>query len=221
MNSLCTVVPEPEAIQLLQKYNIHYPRHGFARTVDEAAEIAGQIGYPVVLKVVSPQVIHKSDAGGVCVNLNDAHAVRAAYRQIVDSVTQYNHAAVIDGVLVCEQAKAGLELVVGATEDEVFGKTIMFGLGGIFIEILKDVSLRICPLREDEALRMIREIKGYPLLQGIRGGRALDEKALSALLLNISRLLTECSWIKELDLNPVRLYEEGVVVLDARIISKT
>jgi len=215
------LVPEPEAIHVLQKYGIPYPAHGVARSPEEAIQIAARVGYPVVLKVVSPDIVHKSDIGGVIVGLGDADQVRAGFEGLSTRLSATASGARIKGVLVCQQAPAGLEVIVGALDDPTFGPTIMFGLGGIFAEVLNDVSFRIAPLERRDAEEMIREIRGYPLLAGARGQIDLDVGALVKLLMGVSQLVTDRGEIRELDLNPVRLYEQGLLVLDARMLVKT
>lgn len=211
-------VLEPEAVQLLEEYGIPYPVHGFARDAEEAAGIAEELGFPVVLKVVSPDVPHKSDAGGVLVGLEDGVAVREGFGAIVGRVSRAMPGAQFEGVLVCKQAADGLEVIVGALEDETFGPSVMFGLGGIFTELLRDVAFRVAPLRRRDAEEMIREIQGYPLLSGARGQAPLDVEALVELLLSVSQLVIDCREIRELDLNPVRVYEHGLLALDARMV---
>ena len=214
------LVLEPKAIEYLEQYKIPYPNHGLAQSAENAVEIANRIGYPVVLKIVSPAVIHKSDAGGVAVDLENADEVKYSFQDIVDRIKQATDGATIEGVLVCQQASDGLEAIVGALEDPVFGATIMFGLGGVFAEVLKDVAFRIAPLERIDAQEMVSEIKGYPVLIGARGQPACDVDQLIDLLMAVSRLVTENPNIKELDLNPVRLYERGLMVLDVRVIEK-
>lgn len=213
-------VSEPETIQLLEEYGIPYPTHGFARDAKEAGRIAEELGFPVVLKVVSPEVLHKSDAGGVLVGLEDSASVRQGYSEVVDRVRSLVPGAQIEGLLVCKQAPEGLEVIVGALEDETFGSTVMFGLGGIFAEVLRDVSFRVAPLHRRDAEEMIREVQGYPLLSGARGQASLDLEALIDLLLSVSRLVTEHRETRELDVNPVRVYEHGLLALDARMVMK-
>jgi acyl-CoA synthetase (NDP forming) len=210
---------EPEAVKLLEKYDVPYPEHALAHSAEEAIECAGRLGYPVVLKVVSPQVIHKSDVGGVLPGLADALQVHQGFDRIHASVRSHMPEAHIEAVLVCKQAPPGLEVIIGALEDPCFGPTVMFGLGGIFAEVLRDVVFRLAPLRRLDALEMIHEVKGYPLIAGLRGQKPCDEEALVELLLAVSKLVIEHPEIKELDLNPVRLYERSLSVLDARVIT--
>jgi acyl-CoA synthetase (NDP forming) len=218
--SAARYVLEPEAIGVLEQYSIPYPAHGLARDPEEALGIADGLGYPVVLKVVSPDVVHKSDTGGVVVGLEDAQSVGDAYEAILDNVRPSSPKGRVEGVLVCQQAPQGLELIVGGLDDATFGPTVMFGLGGVFTEVLKDVSFRVAPLERRDAEEMVGEIKGYPLLTGARGQRSCDVSAIVDLLLSISRLLVDHQEIGELDLNPVRVYEEGLLVLDVRILER-
>jgi acyl-CoA synthetase (NDP forming) len=211
---------EPEAIQLVEAYGIPYPSHGLARCAEEAVRIADELCYPVVLKVVSPDIVHKSDVGGVEISLLDAGSVRAAYRRILNTVSDRVSGAEIHGVLVCEQARPGWEVIVGGLRDELFGPTVMFGLGGVFVEVLKDVAFRLAPLQRRDAEEMIREIQGYPLLTGVRRQEPCDVGALVDTLMSVSRLMAEHREIVELDLNPVRLYEDGLIVLDARAMKE-
>jgi len=214
----CHFILEPEGISYIEKYNIPYPEYTMAQSPEEAAASADRLGYPVVLKIVSPDVLHKSDIGGVAVGLSSPEEVSRVYEEIALRVNQAVGGARIKGVLVCRQADEGLEVIVGAHQDEVFGPTIMFGLGGIFTEVFKDVTFRIAPLRKIDAQEMIREIKHFALLTGIRGQAARDLNALIDLIMAVSRLVTNEPNIKELDLNPVRLYAHGLLALDVRII---
>ena len=215
------VMLEPGAISLLRTYGIEYPDHAVATSPNQAAEIADRLGYPVVLKVISPDVLHKSDVGGVALALEDAQSVRDACRDLLVSVRAQVPGATIEGVLVCRQAAGGLEVIVGALDDAMFGPTLMFGLGGIFTEVLKDVTFRIIPLLCKDAEEMVREIKGYPLLEGRRGQPGYDVDALVGLLLAVSQMIVERPEIEELDLNPVRVFTQGLAVLDARILKRS
>jgi acyl-CoA synthetase (NDP forming) len=216
-----TFVLEPDAVAQITPYGIVYPNHHLAKSPEEAVQWADEVGYPVVMKIVSKDVSHKSDFDGVLIGLKDAKSVRSGYGKIINSVTDALPVdGDISGVLVCEQAPEGVEVIIGATEDPVFGMTIMFGLGGVFTEVLKDVSFRSAPLDRIDAQEMIREIKGYPMLQGTRGQAPSDIEALADLLVAVSKFVMDFPELKELDLNPVRVYSNGVQVLDVRIINK-
>jgi acyl-CoA synthetase (NDP forming) len=212
------MIPEPQAIALLNDYGIPYPDYGYVQSAEEAIEVAKGLGYPVVLKVVSPDVLHKSDVGGVAVEIEDALSLGQAHKEIQESVRERVPGADVQGMLVCRQAPPGLEVIVGALQDAQFGPVLMFGLGGIFAEVLKDTTFRIVPIQRLDAEEMVGEIRGYPLLIGTRGQKGCDIPALVDMLLAVSRMVSEHPEIEELDLNPVRLYEQGLMALDARII---
>ncbi len=212
------VLLETEAKAICTEYCIPVTRFNLAKSITEATKFAEQIGFPVVLKIVSPQIIHKSDAGGVMLNLKSTAEVRSSYSKIIENAKKYNPAAQIVGVSVQEMAPKSTEVIVGALKDSQFGQTLMFGLGGIFVELLKDVAFRIAPITETEALEMIAEVKAYPILKGYRNSPSVDIKAIADVLLNTSRLVMDYPDIKELDLNPVIAYEKGVKTVDARII---
>jgi acyl-CoA synthetase (NDP forming) len=212
---------EPEAISLLRDYSIPYPDHGVARSAEEAVDIAARLGYPVVLKIVSPDAIHKSDMGGVALGIGDGSGVADAYDRIVATVREHIPDADIQGILVSKQAPAGLEVIVGAMHDAMFGPAVLFGLGGIFTEVLRDVTFRVVPLEHRDAQEMIREIRGFRLLAGVRGQPGYDVEALVELLLAVSRMVVERPEIEELDLNPVRLFERGLMALDVRVLNRS
>ena len=209
---------EPEAKTICVEYGIPVTKFKVALNVNEAAKYADGIGYPVVLKIVSPDIIHKSDAGGVVVNLKSPAEVTNAYKKILENVKKYKSDAKIVGVLVQEMAPQSTEVIVGAIKDPQFGQTVMFGLGGIFVEILKDVNFRIAPLTTDDATEMITQLKAYPLLKGYRNAPPADIDALVGILCSTSRLVMDNPEIKELDLNPVMAYQKGAKTVDARII---
>ncbi len=209
---------EPEAKAVCAQYGISVNRFSVVTSGAEAVLQAEQIGYPIVLKIVSPDIIHKSDAGGVKVNLKTAAEVEAAYGTIIANAKKYRSDAKIVGVLVQEMAPQGVEVIVGAVKDPQFGQTVMFGLGGIFVELLKDVSFRVAPLTSDDAKEMITQLKAYPLLNGYRGTQPADIQALQTIILNVSKLVMDHPEIKELDLNPVMAYPVGAKTVDARII---
>lgn len=209
---------EAEAKTICMKYHIPVTTFKLAKNKEEAVEFAERIGFPVVLKIVSPDIIHKSDAGGVIVNLKNTAEVRNAYRKILENAKKYDSAAKIVGVLVQEMAPQSTEVIVGAIKDPQFGQTLMFGLGGIFVEILKDVTFRIAPITREDAYEMITKIKAYPLLKGYRKTPPADLDTIINVLLNASKLVMDYPEIKELDLNPIMAYEKGAKTVDARII---
>lgn len=213
-----TFLTEPEGIQYLESYGIPYPPHGMAATRADAVEVAEKIGYPVVLKIVSPEILHKTEIGGVLKGLTSAQEVGAGFDLLISRARSTSSRARIQGVLVCRQLEEGPEAIIGSVEDAVFGPLIMFGLGGIFAEIFNDVAIRVLPIHQSDAEEMIQEIKGYPLLKGARGGAQVKIENLVQMLMSVSRLVEEKREIKELDLNPVHLSERCISALDVRII---
>jgi acetyl-CoA synthetase (ADP-forming) len=209
---------ETEAKTVCIEYNIPVTKFELARNEDEAVKCSETIGYPVVLKVVSPDILHKSDVGGVIVDLKNRDDVRVGYRQILENVKKHAANARIVGMLVQEMAPPSTEVIVGATKDPQFGPALMFGLGGVFVEILKDVSFRLAPITEDDAIEMMSEVKAYPLLKGYRNTPPADTGAICRILMNTSRLVMEHPEIREIDLNPIIVYEKGAKTVDARII---
>ena len=209
---------EHEAKKLCSLYDLPVTEIIVEKTEDKAVEAAKTIGFPVVLKIVSPQVLHKSDAGGVLIDIKDEAEVREGFKKIIENVGVYAPDAEITGILVQEMAPWGTEVIVGSTKDPTFGATLMFGLGGIFVEILKDVSFRLAPINRSDAEEMVREIKAYKILEGVRGKPPSDKEAIVEILLKTSQMLVECPKISELDMNPVLVYEEGAKIVDARII---
>ena len=209
---------ETEAKTICMEYQIPVTPFKLAKNEEEAAEFARQIGFPVVLKIVSPDIIHKSDAGGVIVNLQNANEVKSAYRKILENAKKYDPAAKIIGVVVQEMAPQSTEVIVGAIKDPQFGQTLMFGLGGIFVELLKDVTFRVAPLTREDAQEMVTKVRAYPLLTGYRNTPPADIDAIIDAILNTSKLVMDYPEIKELDLNPIMAYEKGAKTVDARII---
>lgn len=213
-----TVLTEIESKRILIDAGIHCTDTRLARTREEALSLADAIGYPVVLKISSTGITHKSDAGGVRVNLNSRADVEAAYDGIMTSARQKFPSAGIEGVSVQTMARAGIEVIMGMTQDPTFGPVLMFGLGGILVEVLKDVSFRIAPLEQTDAAAMIGEIKGRKLLEGYRGQDPADKSCLENMLLKLSAFADGKREIAEVDMNPVFAYKDGAVVVDARII---
>ncbi|KAH3762851.1 acetyl-coenzym A synthetase, mitochondrial [Pelomyxa schiedti] len=215
---------EIEAHGIFTAYGLPVPKIRLAKSEEEAVALAQEIGYPVVLKIVSPQILHKSDAGGVKVNLRDAEAVRGAFTTIINNAKVYKADAEIHGVLVCEMAQKGMEVIVGSVNDSTFGPTIMFGMGGVFVEILKDVTFRIAPVSQSEVSSMLEEIRCYKILTGVRGEAPRDIAALTWVISRMSQLVYElAAEVEEVDANPVLVYEvgSGLKVVDARIILKS
>lgn len=212
------LLTEVEAKELLKKAGIPVIEAKLARSKKEAMALSKEIGFPVVLKICSRDVVHKSDCGGVKLGLANASQVGKAYSQIISSVKQAYPEARIDGVSVQKMAPPGVEVIVGMSKDPQFGPVLMFGLGGVLVEVLKDVSFRIVPVTERDAREMIKEIKGYPILQGYRGQKPANIPALEQLIVKVSQFVEENPQIKELDLNPIFAYEDGAVAVDARIV---
>ena len=212
------LLTEIESKELMKAAGINVVGTRLARSKEEAIEISGQIGYPVVLKVVSREITHKSDAGGVRLGITTPEETGEAYDQIHRSVSEKCPEAVIEGVTVQKAARPGIEVIVGMFKDSQFGPVLMFGLGGIWVEILKDVSFRIVPLTRRDACSLIREIKGFPLLEGRRGQEGVDLSSLEEVLLKLSAFVEKYPGIKEIDLNPIFAYRDGYLVVDARVI---
>jgi acetate---CoA ligase (ADP-forming) subunit beta len=189
-----------------------------ARFKKQAIEISKEVGFPVALKILSPDILHKSDSGGVKLGLENATQVGNAYDEILLSAKQHFPEAVIEGVSVQKMARPGTEVIIGMTKDAQFGPVLMFGLGGVLVEVLKDVSFRVVPLSKRDAHEMIREIKGYPLLEGYRGQEAADISFLEDVLVKLSGFIDRHPEIQELDLNPVFAYKDGAIAVDARVI---
>ncbi len=209
---------ETEAKALLRLHDFPVLDDVLATTADEAVRAAKRMGEPVALKIVSPDILHKTESGGVKLRLDSEDAVRSAFDEIIENVKRYKPDADIKGVLVSPMAKKGLEVIIGTKIDDQFGPIILFGLGGVLVEILRDVSTRVLPISDRSARKMIEDIKFYPLLNGYRGRPAYDKKALKHLLLLCSDLIESYPEINEMDLNPVILHEDGLEIVDARII---
>ncbi|MCX5997163.1 MAG: acetate--CoA ligase family protein [Chloroflexi bacterium] len=213
-----TLLTEIESKELLKAAKIPVVETKLATSKTEAIELAKTMGFPVVMKIVSPDVVHKSDAGGVKLNILNATQVGKAYSDILASVKKHYPKAKIVGVTVQKMAKQGIEVIIGMTKDAQFGPVIMFGLGGILVEVLKDVSFRIVPMTKRDAGEMITEIKGFPILKGYRGQDPADVPYLEELIVKVSDFVDKNPEIKELDLNPVFAYKSGALAVDARII---
>jgi len=213
-----TLLTETESKEFLKEAGIPVVETKLARTKKEAVAISKEMGFPVVLKVMSPDVIHKSDSGGVKLGLSNAAQVGRACGEIRSAVKQHYPKAKIQGISVQKMARPGVEVIIGMTKDAQFGPVLMFGLGGILVEVLKDVSFRIVPLTKRDGREMIKEIKGYPILEGYRGQEPADVPFLEGLLVKVSDFVDKNPEIKELDLNPIFAYKDGAVAVDARVV---
>ena len=208
-----------EVKEILEAYGFRFPKSLMARTTEEALLAAQVIGFPVVLKIISPQVQHKTDVGGVKVNIKDEEELIKAFQELTIGVRQALPGVSILGVLVQEMIAGGKEIIIGFTRDPQFGPLVMFGLGGIYVEVIKDVSFRLAPLCPEEAQEMIREIKGYPLLKGVRGEPEADLEALVTSLVSLAQLAADFPELSEGEINPllVRPKGQGAVAVDARL----
>lgn len=211
---------EHEAFMLCELYDMPVASYGLATSEEEAVRIAERIGFPVVLKVVSPDISHKTDVGGVILNVRSPEEVVRSYRLILDNVRSRAPGSRVSGILVQKMASPDLEVIVGSVRDRIFGPVIMFGLGGVFVEVLKDVSFRVTPLTEQDVDDMIREIKGYKVLEGYRGFPPRDIEALKRVILGLAKMVSELDELEEVDLNPIFLYPlgKGALIVDARVI---
>ena len=208
---------ELDALALLAAYGVPVAAACLTRSADEAARVAGAAGGPVVMKVVSPQVVHKSDAGGVRAGVSGAREVRAAFEGIIAAVTRSVHGAAIEGVLVQPQVSGGRELIAGIVREPLFGPLVMFGLGGIFVEALHDVTFRVAPIGAADAEAMMRDIRGAPILDAIRGLPPVNRDAVAGVLRRLSQLALDFPEIEELDVNPLLVTGSGVVAVDGRV----
>ena len=214
---------EIEAKQVFKAYGLPVTDTQLSKSEDEAVALAKKVGFPVVMKIVSPDILHKSDAGGVKVNIKDEEGVRTAFKAIMTNAKAYKSDANIHGVAIQEMAPMGTEVIMGSVNDPTFGPTMMFGLGGIFVEVLKDVTFRVAPIAEDQAFEMLSEIRAAPILTGVRGEAPRDRKALADTIVKYSTMILDLQdEVSETDANPVLVYEDGkgLKVVDARIILK-
>jgi acetyl-CoA synthetase (ADP-forming) len=220
LNEGRTKLLEHEAFQVIKYYGINSPDVVVVRNGEEAKSLADKIGYPVALKIVSPDISHKSDVGGVKLNLRSPEEVGRAVDEMLKTVKTKAPNARLVGVLMYRMAPQGLEVIVGGVRDGIFGPVVMFGLGGIFVEVLKDVSFRVSPIRMEDAMEMLREIKSYKVLEGYRGQPPVNKDAIAEIIVKTSMLLEENPEIESIDLNPVMAYPDSAMAVDARIILK-
>ena len=209
---------ETEAKELLREYGIPVPDFKLIKNEEEINGLAEEINFPIVMKIVSPDIIHKTDAGGVKINIKDETEAESDYQEIIFKAKKYNKEARIEGVIVYSMVPQETEIIIGMMKDPHFGPVAMFGLGGIFVEVLKDISFRIIPLEEKDAREMITEIRGYEILKGARGNPPRDIQAIKEVLMKVSQLTMENPEINEIDLNPIFVFEKGLQIVDARMI---
>ena len=215
------ILTEVEAKEIMQSAGVPVVETKLAETKEEALQLSEQMGFPVVAKIVAPDITHKSDAGGVRIGISDRAEMSEAWDDLMEKARTSFPGAAIHGVAVQPLAPSGTEVIIGGSQDPQFGPVVMFGLGGVFVEILKDVSFRIVPLTDNDASEMITDIRSYKVLEGYRGNAAADTNAIQKALVATSNLLEGNSDIAELDLNPVFAYGDGILAVDARIILKS
>ena len=206
-----------DSIKVLIRYKIPVASFAIAKDIEQAIKATNKIGYPVVLKLISENIVHKTDVGAVQLNIRSDVELDKSFNQILKNVKKKYPKAKVDGILIQKMISNGQEVIIGGKYDEQFGKVIMFGLGGIFTEVFGDVSFRIVPINKSDAESMVKEIKGYRILEGYRG-KAYDKKSLIEILLKVSKLLYENPRIREIDINPVMVLNKGAVAVDSRII---
>ncbi len=209
-----------EAFDILKAYGIPVVKTAFAKTAEEAVNAAEEIGYPLVMKVVSPQISHKSDLGGISLSLQNAAEVKAAYQEMMKNISKKMPDASLEGVHLQPMLSGGREVILGMVRDPTFGPMLMFGLGGVYVEILKDVRFAIAPVDEKEARELITGIKTYSLLAGARGAKPFDIDSLVDVILRVSRLVCDFSDIEEFEINPIMVFEEGkgALAVDMRLV---
>jgi acyl-CoA synthetase (NDP forming) len=208
----------PESQQICKLHHIPTPVSHVVQSVEEAVTKGNLIGFPVVLKIISPQILHKSDVGGVVLGIKGEAALKEAYPKLIAEVRKNNPKAEVLGVLIEKMMPSSTEVIVGGIRDSQFGPSVMFGMGGIFTEVYKDVAFRVAPIDKIDALNLIQELRGSKILEGIRGQPAADLDALVDVLIDVSSLMSQHSAISQLDLNPVIAYPDGVCAVDTRIV---
>src|SRR2546423_1316138 len=213
-----TALTAPEGKIVCDAYGIAVPKEGVVKSAGEASKLATSMGFPVVMKIVSPDILHKTEAGGVVVGVRSAEEAATVYEQIIASAKKYKADARIVGVQVQQMIKGGQEVIVGAITDNSFGKLVAFGMGGVLVEVLKDITFRLAPATTQDAQSMLDGIQAAEMLKGVRGGEAVNREALSALIVRVSELVSDFPEIAEMDLNPVFASASGAVAADVRIV---
>ncbi len=211
---------EPEAKKVLRLGDIQVPKFLVVKDVTAALNAVDDLGYPLVLKIVSPDILHKSDVGGVALAIKDAGDLQGNWSMMILNVADQNPVAMIEGFMIEEMVPKGVEVIVGAIKDAQFGVVVMFGTGGVSVELMQDVSFRLGPLERDEAIEMIKEVRGFPLLEGYRGDSAKDIDAIADVIIKLANIVEEVGGIKELEINPLVVYEKGAIAVDARAVLK-
>lgn len=212
------VLVEPEAKEVLRLASFQVPRSRVVKDVAGALEAANEIGFPVALKVVSPDILHKSEAGGVALNIMNAKELEIKWSEILLGISDDYPAALIEGFLVEEMVRGGAEVIIGCVRDEQFGPAVMFGIGGVTVELMKDVSFRLAPVTREEAFEMMGEVRGFPVLTGFRGQTIKDLDAIAEAIMKLGEIMVHAHGIKELEINPLIVHERGAVVADARAV---
>jgi acetyl coenzyme A synthetase (ADP forming)-like protein len=213
-----TALTAPEGKLLCDAYGIAVPQEGLARSAQEAAKLAQAMGFPVVMKIVSPDILHKTEAGGVVVGVKSAAEAEKAYDAIIANARKYKSDAAIAGIQVQQMLQGGQEVIIGAVTDQSFGKLVAFGMGGVLVEVLKDITFRLAPTAKEDALSMLDSIKAGEILKGVRGAEPVSREALAALIQNVSELVSDFPEIAEMDLNPVFATKSGAIAADVRIV---
>jgi acyl-CoA synthetase (NDP forming) len=208
----------PEGKAVCDAYGIPVPKEGVATTPTQAAKLATAMGYPVVLKIVSPQILHKTEAGGVLVGLRTSAEVRKGFAKVLANAKKYDRKAEIRGVQIQQMVGGGQEVIIGAVTDPSFGKLVAFGLGGVLVEVLKDATFRLAPASKDEALSMLDGIQAAEILKGVRGAKGVNRAALATMIQTVSKLVADFPEIAEMDLNPVFATDKGAIAADVRIV---
>jgi len=213
-----TSLLEPEAKEILKAWEIPLPPNFVVKDKDAVIGAANNIGYPVVLKVVSRDILHKTEAGGVMAGLKNAQEVEDSFNEMIFELSDHYATAKIEGFLIERMVDKGVEVIVGGIRDAQFGPAVMFGIGGVIVELLKDVSFRLAPVTKEECLAMMEEIKAYPLLAGYRGAEPADLDAIADVIIKVGNIMAEAVEIKEMEINPLIVYPEGAMAVDARVV---
>jgi acetyl coenzyme A synthetase (ADP forming)-like protein len=213
-----TSLTAPEARGICEAYGINIPKEGLARTGEEAVKLATQIGFPVVMKIVSPQILHKTEAGGVLVGVKSAEQVAKGFATIIENARRYDSKAEIQGIQIQQMISGGHEVIIGAVTDPAFGKLVAFGMGGVLVEVLKDITFRLAPATSEDALSMLDGIQAAEILRGVRGAQPVNRAALSGMIERVSTLVADFPEISELDLNPVFASPESATAADVRVV---